>query len=55
MNILSTILYSDVATLAIMAGTEYCRSNFPIGAVPRVTGDEVEVDISNNGFYILRK
>ena len=38
MNMLSTILYSDVATLAIMAGTEYCISNRPIGRVPSVMG-----------------
>lgn len=33
------ILYSDVATLAMIAGMEYCTSNAPTGRVPSVIGD----------------
>ena len=39
MKILSIILYSDVATAAMMAGTEYCTSSRPMVLVPRVTAD----------------
>ena len=37
MKILSTILYKDVATAAIIAGTEYCTSNLPMVFVPKVS------------------
>jgi hypothetical protein len=37
-NMLSIILYREVATLAIIAGTEYCINNFPIDSVPNVIG-----------------
>jgi hypothetical protein len=36
---LSTMLYNDVATLAIMAGTEYCTRSLLIDSVPSVVGD----------------
>ncbi len=39
MNMLSTILYKEVATLAMIAGTEYCTSSLPMGLEPRVIGD----------------
>lgn len=32
------MLYSDVATLAIIAGTEYFIRSFPMGWVPRIAG-----------------
>ena len=38
MKMLSTILYSDVASIAIIAGVAYCLSNFPIFSVPNSTG-----------------
>jgi hypothetical protein len=31
---LSTILYSEEAVMAIMAGRAYCQSNLPMGFVP---------------------
>lgn len=34
MNIESTILYSELATMAIMAGSAYWRRSFPTGFVP---------------------
>ncbi len=47
MKILSTILYSDVAILAIIAGREYCSRSWPIVAVPRAAvedlGDETGI------------
>lgn len=39
-KMLSTILYNEVATLAMIAGTEYCTNNLPMGFVPNVIGDE---------------
>jgi hypothetical protein len=39
MNILSIILYSDVATAAMIAGPEYCHNRRPIGLVPNTVGD----------------
>lgn len=39
MNIESTILYNDVATLAIIAGTEYWTNSFLTGNVPSVVGE----------------
>jgi len=41
MNMLSIMLYSEVTTLAMMAGSEYCSSRGPIGFVPNVTGEEL--------------
>ena len=38
MKILSTMLYTDTATLAMIAGMEYSISNLPIGSVPRLVG-----------------
>ena len=38
-KILSTMLYNEVARLAIIAGREYCTSNLPILLVPRLLGD----------------
>lgn len=40
MNMESIILYRDVTTLAMIAGTEYCISNRLTDAVPSVSGDE---------------
>ncbi|MBR2252976.1 MAG: hypothetical protein IJ895_00935 [Prevotella sp.] len=34
MKMLSTILYSDDATIATMAGMAYCNSRLPTGRVP---------------------
>jgi hypothetical protein len=39
MKMLSIMLYNDVAMLAIIAGTEYCKSSLPTGAVPSVKDD----------------
>ena len=38
MKILSTILYKEEATMAIMAGRAYCFSSFPIFSVPSSVG-----------------
>ena len=40
MNILSTMLYTLTATLAMMAGMEYCTRSLPIGSVPSVVGSD---------------
>ena len=37
-KILSTMLYSDDAVMAIIAGIAYCISNFPIFSVPKTKG-----------------
>ncbi len=39
MNIESMMLYNDVATMAMMAGTEYCTSSFVTDCVPSVRRD----------------
>ena len=33
-KMLSTMLYSEEAVMATMAGSEYCKSNRPTGLVP---------------------
>ena len=38
----STMLYSELAVIAMMAGKEYCISNLPIGAVPNSVGEDVD-------------
>ena len=40
MKILSTILYSEVARLAIIAGSEYWSRRLPILAVPSDVGED---------------
>ena len=35
---LSTILYIEEATIAMIAGKEYCQSNEPMGFVPSSVG-----------------
>ncbi len=40
MKMLSTILYSDVATDAMIAGSEYCTSRRPTELVPSDVGDD---------------
>lgn len=44
MNMLSTMLYNDVATDAMIAGSEYCTNNFPTELVPNDVGDDDGVD-----------
>ena len=34
MKMLSTMLYKELAVMAIMAGMAYCISNLPMGCVP---------------------
>lgn len=58
-KMLSTILYNDVATLAIIAGTEYCTNSLPMGFVPNVIGDEdcvcgISVNYKNGEYYLLK-
>lgn len=35
--------YNELTVIAIMAGMEYCMSNLPIGAVPKIWGDCLSV------------
>lgn len=52
MNILSMILYSDVARLAIIAGSEYWSRSCPMVAVPSMFG-LLFVDVETFGCTII--
>ncbi len=53
MKMLSIMLYKDVATLAMIAGTEYCVSNFPIARCPKSSVDELAVTAILFTFSVL--
>ena len=42
MKTLSTILYSEVASEAMMAGREYCISSLPMELLPRARAESVD-------------
>lgn len=43
----STMLYNELAVIAMMAGKEYCINNLPIGAVPNSVGEEEDKRFDN--------
>ena len=43
----STMLYNELAVIAMMAGKEYCISSLPIGAVPNSVGAEEDKRFDN--------